>query len=334
MQSHINYLNPQLLEGDNTRKELHNLILVFDHEASQEDVFLEISQLVQGALDGHKVCIFAYGQTSSGKTYTMMGKNEPPEEKGLIPRSLEHIFVASQSLGFHGLRYTIQASMLEIYNENIRDLLLSSRPDSVKMSCNKQFTIKKDKTGNTHAPGLTMIDVHNIEDVSVFLKQATQNRTVGKTRMNEESSRSHFVFILRISRGNDDNSQPVQGILNLIDLAGSERVDKSCSIDDRLKETRAINTSLAALGDVISLIAKKEPHVAYRNSKLTYLLEPCLDRDSKTLMFVNISPEASSANESLYSLRFAARVNSCQIGVSHHRSQKRYTLLSRRKYKI
>ncbi|KAK8959731.1 Kinesin-5 [Platanthera guangdongensis] len=205
---------------------------------SQQEEVQNLNDELATASEKLKVCIFAYGQTSSGKTYSMMGKNEPPEEKGLIPRSLEHIFVASQSLGFQGLKYTIQASMLEIYNENIRDLLLSSRPDSVKMSCNKQFTIKKDKAGNTHVPGLTVIDVHNIEDVSVLLKQATQNRTVGKTRMNEESSRRHFVFILRISRGND-----------------------------------AINTSLAALGDVISSIAKKEPHVPYRNSKLTYLLK-------------------------------------------------------------
>ncbi|KAK1324416.1 Kinesin-1 [Acorus calamus] len=290
---------------------------VFDHGASQEDVFVEISQLVQSAMDGYKVCIFAYGQTGSGKTYTMMGKPEAAAQKGLIPRSLEKIFQASQALESQGWKYKMQASVLEIYNETIRDLLCVNRAGGhdVNGGPAKQYSIKHDANGNTFVSDLTIIDVCSTKEVSMLLRQAAQSRSVGKTQMNEQSSRSHFVFTLRISGVNESTEQQVQGVLNLIDLAGSERLSKSQSTGDRLKETQAINKSLSSLSDVIFALAKKEEHVPFRNSKLTYLLQPCLGGDSKTLMFVNISPEVSSVGESLCSLRFAARVNACEIGV-------------------
>ncbi|XP_073014204.1 kinesin-like protein KIN-14N, partial [Typha latifolia] len=295
---------------------------VFDHDASQEDVFVEISQLVQSALDGYKVCIFAYGQTGSGKTYTMMGKPDVLDQKGLIPRSLEQIFQTSQSLLSQGWKYKMQASMLEIYNETIRDLLATNRSSSQDTGASK-YSIKHDANGNTHVSDLTIVDVCSINEVSFLLQQAAQSRSVGKTQMNEQSSRSHFVFTLRIFGINENTDQQVQGVLNLIDLAGSERLARSGATGDRLKETQAINKSLSCLSDVIFSIAKKEDHVPFRNSKLTYLLQPCLGGDSKTLMFVNISPETSSTGESICSLRFAARVNSCEIGIPRRQTQMR-----------
>lgn len=293
---------------------------VFMPDASQEDVFVEISQLVQSALDGYKVCIFAYGQTGSGKTYTMMGRPGHPEQKGLIPRSLEQIFQTRQSLEPQGWRYEMQVSMLEIYNETIRDLLSTNRSSSEVLrtengTAGKQYVIKHDTNGNTHVSDLTTVDVRSAKEVSFLLDQAANSRSVGKTQMNEQSSRSHFVFTLRIFGVNEDTDQQVQGILNLIDLAGSERLSKSGSTGDRLKETQAINKSLSSLSDVIFALAKKEDHIPFRNSKLTYLLQPCLGGDSKTLMFANISPDPSSVGESLCSLRFAARVNACEIGI-------------------
>nr|BAJ90626.1 predicted protein [Hordeum vulgare subsp. vulgare] len=295
---------------------------VFDHSASQEDVFTEISQLVQSALDGYKVCIFAYGQTGSGKTHTMMGNPEFNDQKGLIPRSLEQIFETSQSLMSQGWKYKMQASMLEIYNETIRDLLAASRT-SIQDGAASKYNIKHDSNGNTQVSDLTIVDVRSINEVSSLLKRAAQSRSVGKTQMNEESSRSHCVFTLRIFGVNEGTDQQVQGVLNLIDLAGSERLNKSGVTGDRLKETQAINKSLSSLSDVIFSIAKKEEHIPFRNSKLTYLLQPCLGGDSKTLMFVNLSPEVSSTSESICSLRFAARVNSCEIGVPRRQTQMR-----------
>ncbi|XP_024004376.1 kinesin-like protein KIN-14M isoform X2 [Eutrema salsugineum] len=292
---------------------------VFLPSASQEDIFVEISQLVQSALDGYKVCIFAYGQTGSGKTYTMMGRPGNPEEKGLIPRCLEQIFRTRQSLRSQGWKYELQVSMLEIYNETIRDLLSTSK-EAVRADNGvspQKYAIKHDASGNTHVVELTVVDVRSSREVSFLLDHAARNRSVGKTAMNEQSSRSHFVFTLKISGYNESTEQQVQGVLNLIDLAGSERLSKSGSTGDRLKETQAINKSLSSLGDVIFALAKKEDHVPFRNSKLTYLLQPCLGGDSKTLMFVNITPEPSSTGESLCSLRFAARVNACEIGTAH-----------------
>ncbi|XP_076948754.1 kinesin-like protein KIN-14D [Bidens hawaiensis] len=296
---------------------------VFDHNATQQEVFMEISQLVQSALDGYKVCIFAYGQTGSGKTYTMMGRPDAPLQKGLIPRSLEQVFQTSQALASQGWKYKMQASMLEIYNETIRDLLAPRPVSGTEVGgAGKQYAIRHDADGNTFVSDLTIADVFSIKDVSTLLQQAAHNRSVGKTDMNEHSSRSHLVFTLRIYGVNESTEQQVQGVLNLIDLAGSERLSRSGATGERLKETQAINKSLSSLSDVIFALAKKDDHVPFRNSKLTYLLQPCLGGDSKTLMFVNVSPDPSSVGESLCSLRFAARVNSCEIGIPRRQAIK------------
>ncbi|KAJ6364080.1 hypothetical protein OIU76_029091 [Salix suchowensis] len=259
-----------------------NFDKVFNHDASQQEVFVEISQLVQSALDGYK-----------NKYFKQVNR-----------------FIAQ------GWKYKMQASMLEIYNETIRDLLSTNKSNGAENGApGKQYTIKHDANGNTHVTDLTVVDVCRIEEISSLLRQAAQSRSVGKTQMNEQSSRSHFVFTLRISGVNEGTEQQVQGVLNLIDLAGSERLSRSGATGDRLKETQAINRSLSSLSDVIFALAKKEDHVPFRNSKLTYLLQPCLGGDSKTLMFVNISPDPASVGESLCSLRFAARVNACEIGI-------------------
>lgn len=310
----------ELIQPQQGQKYSFSFDKVFGPDVTQEDVFVDISQLVQSALDGYKVCIFAYGQTGSGKTYTMLGQPDEAHHKGLIPRSLEQIFKSSQTLRSQGWKYKMQASMLEIYNETIRDLANSR---TYSHDAGKQHVVKHDANGNTSVSDLTIVEVTSWEEVSSLLKQAAQSRTVGKTAMNEQSSRSHCVFTLRIAGVNENTEQHVHGVLNLVDLAGSERLSRSGATGERLKETQAINKSLSSLGDVIMAIANKEQHIPYRNSKLTYLLQPCLGGDSKTLMFVNISPDNKSFGESLCSLRFAAKVNACEIGVPRRQTNSR-----------
>ena len=148
------------------------------------------------------------------------------------------------------------------------------------------------------------------------MESAARSRSVACTKMNSQSSRSHSVFMLHLRGYNEDSGAVVQGALNLCDLAGSERLDRSGAGADakRLKETQAINKSLSCLGDVFNALATGASHVPYRNSKLTYLLQDCLSGDGKALMFVNLSPTFESSNESLCSLRFAQRVNAVELG--------------------
>ena len=279
----------------------------FQEKASQEEIFEEISQLVQSALDGYKVCIFAYGQTGSGKTHTMIGNPSCP---GMIPRSLEQIFTSAEKMKDQGWKYSISVSMLEIYNEEYKDLL------GKKLPAGKQHTVKHDQQGKTSVSYMTDVKVTSMEKVNTLLNKAMSVRSVAATQCNEHSSRSHFVFRLNIEGSNDTLGQTVNGVLNLVDLAGSERLSKSQATGDRLKETQNINKSLSALGDVILSINNGDSHIPYRNSKLTWLLQPCLGNQSKALMFVNIAPSQEAAQETLCSLRFASKVNACEIGTA------------------
>ncbi|KAL9649728.1 hypothetical protein ABK040_009543 [Willaertia magna] len=287
---------------------------VFKPNSSQQQIFHEISQLVQSALDGYKVCIFAYGQTGSGKTYTMFGPSKEEmqqlenvmkeEAAGMIPRSIDQVFETAEKLKEQGWKFTMVASFLEIYNEGIRDLLDASNKDGSK------YEIKHDN-GLTTVTGLTYVPVDGPRKVQELLRSASKSRAVAATKCNERSSRSHSVFSLQITGKNENTDQVSTGVLNLIDLAGSERLNVSQATGDRLKETKHINTSLTCLGDVIAALSQKSKHIPYRNSKLTYLLQNCLGGDAKTLMFVNIDP--INTNETVCSLRFAAKVNSCEI---------------------
>jgi kinesin family protein C1 len=200
-------------------------------------------------------------------------------------------------------------SFLEIYNEKIRDLLSKSK--------DKVCDIHLDPTTREPVvPDLTVVKVDCPERVHELLKLASKNRAVGETEMNKRSSRSHSVFQLKLKGTNRVTNENCQGILNLIDLAGSERLSQSGSKGERLTETKNINKSLSCLGNVIAALANGSQHVPYRDSKLTFLLQNSLGGNSKCLMFVNISPAASNLAESLSSLNFAAKVNACEIGTA------------------
>ncbi|KAI8908273.1 P-loop containing nucleoside triphosphate hydrolase protein [Powellomyces hirtus] len=288
---------------------------VFQPGTQQAVVFDEISQLVQSALDGYNVCIFAYGQTGSGKTFTMEGPDnvlEHPEDMGMIPRAVHQIFESAQALKDKGWEYEMEAQFLEIYNESIRDLV----GGSTAVGDGKHDIKHHPVTGKTSVTDICTVQVTTPKEVHSVLNKASHNRAVAATNCNERSSRSHSVFTLRLTGTNSLTGETSSGILNLIDLAGSERLSSSGSTGDRLKETQAINKSLSCLGDVIYALANGDKHVPYRNSKLTYLLQGSLGGNSKTLMFVNVSPLATNFQETLCSLRFATKVNSCQIGTA------------------
>ncbi|KAJ1849881.1 kinesin-like nuclear fusion protein [Coemansia sp. RSA 2708] len=295
---------------------------VFSTDSTQEAVFEEVSQLIQSALDGYPVCIFAYGQTGSGKTHTMQGPDAISASEmdahglGIIPRAVKQIYENTSKLAERGWEYTLDGQFLEIYNETIQDLLApATRGKPAKLD------IYQDSEGHTRVKNVTTVSVDSAERVHWLLARAADNRTVAATNCNERSSRSHSVFTLYLQGKNSLTGESSSGVLNLIDLAGSERLSSSGSSGDRLKETQAINKSLACLGDVIAALAKGNRHIPYRNSKLTHLLQESLGAgNSKTLMFVCVNPNPTSTQESLCSLQFATKVNSCQIGTARRQA--------------
>jgi len=282
---------------------------VFAPSAGQEAVFDEVSEFVQSALDGYNVCLFSYGQTGSGKTHTMQGAGSGVM-RGLIPRSIEQIGLHKKKLELEGWEFTMDVSFLEIYNEAIRDLLRDAKSNVSK------HDIKVDSNGRRTVTNLTVkrIDPTDAECCDDLLSLAAKRRSTASTDMNAVSSRSHSVFTLNVNAKHVEKNKLIRGTLNLVDLAGSERLDRSNATGQTAKEAMAINKSLSSLTDVFAAIGEKSSHVPFRNSKLTYLLQPCFSGDGKTLMVVNISPTEESVQESMCSLRFASHVNKCELG--------------------
>lgn len=294
---------------------------VFPPSSGQDHIFQEVSDFVQSALDGYQVCLFSYGQTGSGKTHTMQGSGSAAM-RGIIPRAVEQILSQAKVLVKQKWTFSLSASFLEIYNENLKDLLTALAKNERKGSQSAKLAIKRNREGKSYVEGLTEvpIDTSNEEigsqQLEALMAAAARARSVASTKMNAQSSRSHSVFMLHIRGYNGETSAEVHGSLNLCDLAGSERLDRSGANTDakRLRETQSINKSLSCLGDVFNALAQGASHIPYRNSKLTYLLQDCLSGDGKALMFVNLSPTTESSNESLCSLRFAQRVNQVELG--------------------
>ncbi|XP_040999315.1 kinesin-like protein KIN-14K isoform X4 [Juglans microcarpa x Juglans regia] len=294
-------------------KEGHRLFKfnkIFGPDSTQAEVFSDVQPLIRSVLDGYNVCIFAYGQTGSGKTYTMTGPNSATKENwGVNYRALNDLFDISQRRR-SSIIYEMGVQMVEIYNEQVRDLL--SNDGSQK----KLGILSHSQPNGLAVPDASMQPVKSTSDVMDLMDMGLRNRAVGATALNERSSRSHSVLTIHVVGRDVKTGAPLHGNLNLVDLAGSERVDRSEVIGDRLKEAQHINKSLSALGDVIFALAQKNPHVPYRNSKLTQVLQSSLGGQAKTLMFVQLNPDVNSYSESLSTLKFAERVSGVELGAA------------------
>uniref|UniRef100_A0A8B9PUD5 Kinesin family member 4A n=1 Tax=Apteryx owenii TaxID=8824 RepID=A0A8B9PUD5_APTOW len=281
---------------------------VFDPSVEQEEVFnTAVAPLIRGIFKGYNATVLAYGQTGSGKTYSMGGTYTANQEHepsvGVIPRVIKLLFKEKEQR--QDWEFVLKVSYLEIYNEDILDLLCPSRERS------SQISIREDPKEGIKIIGLTERSVACAQDTVFCLEQGNNSRTVASTAMNSQSSRSHAIFTISVDqkKKNDKNSS-FHSKLHLVDLAGSERQKKTKAEGDRLKEGININRGLLCLGNVISALGdenKKGGFVPYRDSKLTRLLQDSLGGNSHTLMIACVSPADSNLEETLNTLRYADR---------------------------
>lgn len=305
---------------------------VFNQKSLQEEIYeTSVKDLVKNIFDGYNSTIFAYGQTGSGKTYTMGTFNQEElmnEEKGIVPRAVEEIF-SNINEKQNNIKFTVTASFIEVYKEEVRDLLDPTGTLGGQDSGNIQ--IREDEHGNTILCGVYEHLCQNLSDLLECLEIGSTNRVTEATQMNEHSSRSHSVFTVNVVQewttscfdpeiSYSDNSESekrnemkniVSGKFHFVDLAGSERAHKTGNVGDRFKESIHINSGLLALGNVISALGdpkkKKISHIPYRESKITRILKDSLGGNARTLMICCISPAISNYDESLNALKYANR---------------------------
>ncbi|EPT32445.1 kinesin motor domain-containing protein [Toxoplasma gondii ME49] len=274
----------------------------YSWNAEQKHIYDETAVgIVESVMEGYNGTIFAYGQTGTGKTHTMMGTESCHVNKGIIPRAFEHIF--SRVACSTRTRYLVQASFLEIYNEEIRDLLAKNPTGRLEL--------KDHPRSGVYVKDLSSFVVKGVEELQAAMLAGQKNRKVGATLMNVVSSRSHTIFTVTIESCESvdgEDSQIRVGKLNLVDLAGSERHAKTGATGGTFKEAAKINLSLSALGNVISaLVESRTNFIPYRDSKLTRLLQDSLGGNTKTAMIATIGPADSNYEETLSTLRYAHR---------------------------
>ena len=273
---------------------------VFPTTTPQHDVFdYSIRSTVDDVLAGYNGTVFAYGQTGSGKTYTMMGADIGDDEgKGIIPRIVEQIF-DSILRSDASIEFTVKVSYMEIYMEKIRDLLVPQHDN---------LPIHEDKQRGVYVKGLLECYVGSVDEVYRVLERGGQSRAVAATNMNQESSRSHSIFVIEVTQKNIETGSARSGRLFLVDLAGSEKVGKTGASGQTLEEAKKINKSLSALGMVINALSDgRSSHIPYRDSKLTRILQESLGGNSRTTLIINCSPSSYNDAETISTLRFGER---------------------------
>ncbi|XP_067626490.1 kinesin-like protein unc-104 isoform X8 [Eurosta solidaginis] len=280
--------------------------------STQEMVYKDIGEeMLQHSFDGYNVCIFAYGQTGAGKSYTMMGKQEEHQE-GIIPMICKDLFNRIHDTESNELKYSVEVSYMEIYCERVRDLLNPKNKGNLR--------VREHPLLGPYVEDLSKLAVTDYQDIHDLIDEGNKARTVAATNMNETSSRSHAVFTIFFTQRRHDNMTDLTtekvSKISLVDLAGSERADSTGAKGTRLKEGANINKSLTTLGKVISALAeiasktkksKKADFIPYRDSVLTWLLRENLGGNSKTAMIAAISPADINYDETLSTLRYADR---------------------------
>ncbi|KAJ3016653.1 Kinesin-like protein kif3b [Thoreauomyces humboldtii] len=287
----------------------------FDETCQQVGVYDSTARIIVDAvLDGFNGTVFCYGQTGTGKTFSMQGVTDVPELRGIIPQAFHHIFshISHRSAE---KKFLVRVSFLEIYNEEIKDLLIKhAKTGGGVVHKISGLELKEHPETGVYVKDLGTHVVKSVPEMEALMTLGNKNRSVGATLMNENSSRSHSIFTITVESsepGPDGKDRIVAGKLHLVDLAGSERQSKTGASGDRLKEATKINLSLSALGNCISaLVDGKSSHIPYRDSKLTRLLQDSLGGNAKTLMIATLSPASYNYDETLSTLRYANRAKS------------------------
>ncbi|PKC12896.1 kinesin-domain-containing protein, partial [Rhizophagus irregularis] len=335
--------NQVIVAGE--KKQYFSYDYVFGPDSTQKDVYdRAVLKLIDKFLEGYNVTILAYGQTSSGKTFTMGTSDNDlidPDDKGIIPRAVSTLFSSMESAQYKTRKFSIKVSFIEIYNEDLIDLLGEGDGES-----RPQVLIREDSKGNILWSGLQEIKVNSVEEVISHLTRGSLNRQTGATDMNAKSSRSHAIFSVTLAQqkfissgGSSPSPQPDQksGVrppsrsnsrlsrrfdegewvsvtskFHFVDLAGSERLKRTSAVGERVKEGISINSGLLALGNVISALgdpnkAKHTTHIPYRDSKLTRLLQDSLGGNAQTLMIACVSPAEYNLVETVNTLKYANR---------------------------
>ena len=274
---------------------------VYGMDSTQREVYDQVAfPIVDSIFQGYNGTVFAYGQTGCGKTFTMMGIVDDPNLKGIVPNAFSHIFGYIKTEG-ESKRFLVRCSFVEIYNEEVRDLLGDN---------SKKLDIRENPKKGTFIKDLNYVTIKDTDDTEKCLNKGNKNRHVGHTSMNDQSSRSHSLFTVYLEieeKGEDGNGRIKSGKLNLVDLAGSERVGKTNATGQTFDEGKKINLSLTALGNVIDALSSNRKHIPYKDSKLTRLLADSLGGNTKTVMFANVSPASYNYDETLGTLRYASR---------------------------
>ena len=309
-----------LIQELNKTPKMFEYDYVFDEQSTQEDIYEEVSLLIQSMIHGNNICIMSYGQTCTGKTYTIQGNNN---NKGIASRAVKEIFEIIDNLikknnlqknrnnfenGYspsqvrntsYFIKAKINMTIIEIYNEQIFNLLEESTP---------KLNIFEDAQGNLIIPDLSPINISNYDEANKLFILSEKFRHTSSTEFNERSSRSHCIFTFNIKLTNNDNNI-IRSTLHVIDLAGSERITKAQSNNEKIKkEALSINLSLHSLSNVLFAIANKSGHIPYRDSKLTHFLKDSLNDNYNIMLLLHISPNIKDLSETISTLQFGERI--------------------------